>query len=711
MASSFKIGPTTFLSTVALWERLRSGTGGALVDPAPLNTVQPFLSGTGYTDSPLSVQPGIWYGNPYPTFEYQWQLWNTSTLAWDNIPGATLQDYTPIIVGDYRALVTGSNPKGFKTVESDTMAVQAALRAPTNSVAPSISPTSGVVGAVLTADPGSWSAIPPVISYAYQWQRDIAGVWTDIAGATSQTFTTTNTGGHRVKVIATNLVGPGDPAYSSSVTIGSNVTKPAMISSPVISGNAYVGSTLRAIPGTWSGSPTFNYQWLVQDTTTQAWNPIPSATSSTYVAAEAKPHRCDISASNSGGTTTAPSNTLTVSNLPAGVTTSYLNNGNYAGGAANWTLAAGAGVTMTNGKLEINSTGNVTVDQPGTSMAAIPAAGTTLNLGFNITRYVDGTLNPRVRYTDGTFAYFYNSGDPSVGTGIAGGSASVGAKSAPALTLDPAKTVERFSLRGNIRNGVINVDIDDWVLTSTTPPPLSKPALDFSPQIRGTPDTGATLYTTVGVWFGNPEPTYTIVWQVFSGGTWVTAPGSTNSTTYVPTTAGDYRTSVTATNSEGSTVATSAAFTVSGAGTTPGAGTYSRFQIVFDQTWGAPEVMIADVWFRVTPGSTPSMPGQPYASSQSGILTPENAFDGNPDTWWSPLIGADEAPYLGILVTGAPTTLGQVAITFPNVEVGFFEAAPRNFRIQGWDGTNWVTLKNVTDEPRWGAGVTRTYTI
>lgn len=48
-----------------------------------------------------------------------------------------------------------------------------------------------------------------------------------------------------------------------------------------ISGNPYVGNTLTAVTGTWTGNPTFTYQWV--SCTTTACSDIAGATSSTYV--------------------------------------------------------------------------------------------------------------------------------------------------------------------------------------------------------------------------------------------------------------------------------------------------------------------------------------------------------------------------------------------------------------------------------------------
>jgi prepilin-type N-terminal cleavage/methylation domain-containing protein len=72
---------------------------------------------------------------------------------------------------------------------------------------PDIDGASEAAGDTLTVDPGIWSAGATV---TYQWQRDPARTWNDIAGATSTGYTLTPTDvGHdfRVRVTATNANG------------------------------------------------------------------------------------------------------------------------------------------------------------------------------------------------------------------------------------------------------------------------------------------------------------------------------------------------------------------------------------------------------------------------------------------------------------------------------------------------------------------------
>jgi len=79
--------------------------------------------------------------------------------------------------------------------------------APTNTALPAISGTAQE-GQTLTAFPGIWTGSP---TFTYQWQEEIATVWTNIAGATASTLVVPggSTIGRplRVAVTGTNVTG------------------------------------------------------------------------------------------------------------------------------------------------------------------------------------------------------------------------------------------------------------------------------------------------------------------------------------------------------------------------------------------------------------------------------------------------------------------------------------------------------------------------
>lgn len=104
--------------------------------------------------------------------------------------------------------------------------------------------------------------------------------------------------------------------YSAQYTAGppGKVTlalTPAPLNSvaPSISGNPQPGSTLSCDPGTWSGSPTFAFQWLRDGV------PIAGATASSYAVAAGDVGAtlvCRVTATDSGGSTSADSSGVAV---------------------------------------------------------------------------------------------------------------------------------------------------------------------------------------------------------------------------------------------------------------------------------------------------------------------------------------------------------------------------------------------------------------
>ena len=176
---------------------------------------------------------------------------------------------------------------------------------PINSIAPVIL-GNALVGSTLTITAGLWNGYPTP-TFTYQWYRGN----TPIPSATSNTYVTqnvdigqlitcrvtaTNTGGY-FAAISNNFITPTSPPG-----INNNDT-------PQISGNALVGSTLTCSTGSWSGypTPTLTYQWYRGNTL------IPSATNNTYITQAADvgpPITCQVTGTNTGGSFTATSNSI-----------------------------------------------------------------------------------------------------------------------------------------------------------------------------------------------------------------------------------------------------------------------------------------------------------------------------------------------------------------------------------------------------------------
>ena len=167
------------------------------------------------------------------------------------------------------------------------------------------------VGSSLTADPGTWS--DPAATFTYAWLRcDGNGACTQIDGATDSTYIlAADDLGYwvGVEVTATGLSGSGS-ADSNLVGPVVLTAPPALVIAPSISGDATVGSSLTADPGTWSDpAATFTYAWL-RCTGNGGCTPIDGATDPTYILTTdelGRSVRVEVTAANAGGTTTAQS--------------------------------------------------------------------------------------------------------------------------------------------------------------------------------------------------------------------------------------------------------------------------------------------------------------------------------------------------------------------------------------------------------------------
>jgi hypothetical protein len=139
--------------------------------------------------------------------------------------------------------------------------------APVNTTAPSITGDTAV-GATLTAHRGQWDHEPSM--FDYEWERCDADLEDclpiDEDGTTY--VTTSDDAGYRIRVTvsATNSIGSTDAVAPATELIG----LPRVIDLPAVTGPIAVGGTMTVSNGTWSGSPTFTYQWMRCDAA--AWN-------------------------------------------------------------------------------------------------------------------------------------------------------------------------------------------------------------------------------------------------------------------------------------------------------------------------------------------------------------------------------------------------------------------------------------------------------
>jgi fibronectin-binding autotransporter adhesin len=298
------------------WSNVVSGT--ILLLAAPTNTVAPVVSGNpSAIGNIFSTTDGSWTGTYPITPTYQWQRGGAG------ITGATSSTYALQSADAGLAItcsVTETDSQGNATQVSNAITVGVV---PANTVAPVIS-GAAQVGNTLSSTTGTWTGTA-TITFSYQWQR----VGVNISAATSSTYTLVSADDtHVINCLVTGTSGWGSTSgASNNLTCG---TPPVNTVPPAVSGTAGVGYALTTTTGTWTGSPTYAYQWRRDGATN-----ITGATSSTYTLVSGDAGHtidCYVTATNISGAVSQDSN-LTGSVLAA-PTVSFIAEASFPSGSA-----------------------------------------------------------------------------------------------------------------------------------------------------------------------------------------------------------------------------------------------------------------------------------------------------------------------------------------------------------------------------------------
>jgi hypothetical protein len=193
---------------------------------APVNTVEPAISGSAVQGQALTATTGTWTGAVPQTYAYQWLRCNTSGASCASIGGETHSTrlVDPSDVGStLRVRVTATNGSGSASATSNATATVTGTGggagAPANTVKPTISGTA-TQGQVLTASTGTWTGKTP-ITFADQWYRcDANGNnCAAIVGETGPTRTVDKGDvGNRLKVRVTAKNSIGSTTADSATT-------------------------------------------------------------------------------------------------------------------------------------------------------------------------------------------------------------------------------------------------------------------------------------------------------------------------------------------------------------------------------------------------------------------------------------------------------------------------------------------------------------
>ena len=167
--------------------------------------------------------------DPTATITYQWQ--ENISGTWTDIPGETSQTYTVIEADEgntLRVVETATDVSEVPPSETSTSAPTATVMDITLGFmsGASIDNTAPRVGNTLSAVNGSLNDTDASVS-SYQWQRSINGTWTDIPGATSQTYTVVGDDrANQLRVIETATDTDGGPLVTSTSDPTATVPNP-----------------------------------------------------------------------------------------------------------------------------------------------------------------------------------------------------------------------------------------------------------------------------------------------------------------------------------------------------------------------------------------------------------------------------------------------------------------------------------------------------
>jgi subtilisin family serine protease len=257
--ASYSVGAFGPTGAIAPWSSRGPGQSG---------TVKPDIAAPG--GAVLSAVPGGGY-----------EQWSGTSMAAPHVAGAValLWDAVPALVGDVprtRAILDDSaadrdNTSCGGTADDnnvwgegklDVLAAYnlAQAQAFDTTTVPTISGAEYKVGEPLTAAVSAWS---PAATFTYQWRRD----GEMISGATEPTYTPR--GADAGAALTVTVVGSADGRTPTSTTSAETpVVAPGDLAAsvPQISGTVRVGSTLRALAGSWTSGTGFSYQWYADGT-------------------------------------------------------------------------------------------------------------------------------------------------------------------------------------------------------------------------------------------------------------------------------------------------------------------------------------------------------------------------------------------------------------------------------------------------------------
>ncbi|CAD5975712.1 Serine-rich adhesin for platelets [Planktothrix tepida] len=326
-----KVSYTDLLGTA---ETVNSSPTTTVTNVNDLPTGNVSITGTATQNQILTATNTLADVDGLGTFNYQWQESSDNGVTWTNISGATNNTFTlsQTQVGKkVQVKVSYTDLLGTaETVNSSPTSVVSGLlnNAPTGTV--NITGTA-TQNQILTAT-NTLADVDGLGTFNYQWQEssDNGVTWTDISGATNNTFTLSQTQVGKkvqVKVSYTDLLGTAETVNSSPTSVVTNIND-LPTGNVSITGTAKQNQTLTATNtlADADGLGTFNYQWQQSADNGVTWTNINGATNNTFTLSQTqvgKKVQVKVSYTDLLGTAetvnSSPTTTVTnVNDLPTG---------------------------------------------------------------------------------------------------------------------------------------------------------------------------------------------------------------------------------------------------------------------------------------------------------------------------------------------------------------------------------------------------------
>jgi large repetitive protein len=536
-------------------------------------------------------------GNPTPTV--QWQVSTNGGSSFTNIAGATSTTYSFTTTSgqngyEYQAVFT--NSQNSATTTAATLTVTAALAPPvvtTNPVSASI--PAGQTVTFTAAATGN-----PMPTVQWQVSTDGGSTFTNIAGATSTTYsftTTSGQNGYEYQAVFTNSQNSATTT-TATLTVTAALAGPAVTTNPV-SASIPAGQTVTFTAAA-TGNPVPTVQWQVSTDGGSTFNNIAGATSTTYsftTTSGDNGYEYQVVFTNSQNSATTTAATLTVTtaltgpvvtnnptstSIPAGQTATFTAaaTGNPAP-TVQWQVSTDGGSTFTNIVGATSTTYSFTTNsgdngyeyqavftnsQNSATTTAATLTVTTALTGPVVTNNPTSTSIPAGQTATFTAAATGNPA-PTVQWQVStdGGSTFNNIAGATSTTYSFTTTAgdDGYEYQAVFTNSQNSATTTTATLTVTAA--LAGPVVTTNPVSASIPSGQTATFTAAAT--GNPAPT--VQWQVSTdgGSTFTNIVGATSTTYSFTTTSGDnsYEYQAVFTNSQNSATTTAATLTVTAA--------------------------------------------------------------------------------------------------------------------------------------------------